>query len=451
MSKLVNQKKAALAVIHTLQQNGFVSFLAGGCVRDELLGRDPKDYDVATAAFPEQVEALFPKTIPIGKAFGVIAVVAEKEMIEVATFREEVGTLDGRHPESILFSAAKEDALRRDFTINGMFYDPIKNELLDYVNGQQDLKKKRITAIGNPEERFKEDHLRMLRAIRFSHNLEFSLDPATEAAVKNMAHLIKNISAERIEVELTSILTRSPKPGNALKHLYEIGLLEYIIPEIIPMVGQDQPPQFHPEGDVFEHTCLMLNLMAEKEPNGYLPREIAYTTLLHDVGKPPTASIGPGTDGEDRIRFDGHAHVGAKMAEDILIRLKFPNAEKKSITCAIAGHMRFMDVQNMRKSKLRQLIGSDTFDLEMELHRLDCLGSHRLLDNYNFVQNYQEEMANEPILPEPWIRGNDLIALGIKEGQLIGRILKEAYEGQMEDRFASRDEIILWVKNTYID
>jgi poly(A) polymerase len=451
MSKITEQKAAALTVVQTLQEQGFIALFAGGCVRDELLGRQPKDYDVATEAYPEEVEALFPKTIPIGKAFGVIAVVIGKETVEVATFREEEGTLDGRHPETIMFSAAQEDAKRRDFTINGMFYDPIKKQLLDYVHGKRDIEAELITAIGDPEERFREDHLRMMRAIRFAHTLEFNLDPQTEAAIKGLAHLIQNISAERIELELSAILTQSPKPGNALKHLHETGLLEYILPEIIPMIGQEQPPMFHPEGDVFEHTCLMLNLMAKKQDKAsYLPREIAYTVLLHDVGKPPTAAYGKGTDGEERIRFDGHAHTGAAMAEDILKRLKFPNVEKKHITTAIGGHMRFMDVQNMRVSKLRQLIGAETFDLEMELHRLDCLGSHRMLDNYEFVRGYQEKMANEPILPDPWIRGHDLIAIGLNEGRLIGKILKEVYANQMEEKFTSREDALNWVKENYL-
>ena len=451
------QRESAFKVIQALQEEGFVALFAGGCVRDHLLGRAPKDYDVATDAFPEEVEALFPKTLPLGKAFGVIAVVDGKETVEVATFREEVGTLDGRHPETILFSAAKEDALRRDFTINGMFYDPIANQLHDYVHGQRDLEKKIVTAIGNARERFEEDHLRMLRAVRFAHNLGFALDPKTEAAIRKMTPLITKISAERIAMELTRTLTDSPKPGDALEHLHRLGLLEQILPELLPMVGQEQPPQFHPEGDVFEHTALMLNLMKEQaekpahpeDKQTYTPRELTYTVLLHDVGKPPTASIGPGTDGQPRIRFDGHAAVSAEMAEVILTRLKFPNKEKQHIVEAIRGHMRFMDVQKMRTSTLRKMIGAEIFDLEMELHRLDCLGSHAMLDNYDFVNHYMEEMANEPILPEPWLCGHDLIGMGIKEGKLIGKILKEAYDAQMEDRFADRSELLEWIRSSY--
>lgn len=450
MSQIARQKDVALKVVQTLQSAGFVAYFAGGCVRDHLLGRVPKDYDVATDALPDEVEALFPKTIPIGKAFGVIAVVEGKLTVEVATFREEFGTLDGRRPETVRFSAAKEDALRRDFTINGMFQDPVAGQLHDYVGGQRDLERRIITAIGDPAERFREDHLRMLRAVRFAHTLGFAIDPATGNAIRAMAHLIVKISAERIEAELTRTLTESPRAGDALRHLRDLGLLRHILPELMPMVGQAQPPQFHPEGDVFEHTVLMLNLMngPTGDPPAYTPRELAYTVLLHDVGKPATARIGPGTDGEPRIRFDGHAAVGARMAEEILARLKLPNKERKHVVEAIHGHMRFMDAQKMKTSTLRKMIGSETFGLEMELHRLDCLGSHAMLDNYEHVQRYRDELANEPILPEPWINGHDLIALGITDGKRIGKVLREAYDAQMEARFGNRDELIAWIRGT---
>ena len=468
MNKIMQQKECALKVVRTLQDQGFPAFFAGGCVRDRLLGRDPKDYDVATSARPEQVEALFPKTLSIGKAFGVIAVVDKKTTVEVATFRREAGTLDGRHPETVHFCSAEEDALRRDFTINGMFYDPLSDQLHDYVNGQRDLEKRIIRAIGSPAERFEEDHLRMLRAVRFTHTLGFALDPATENAIREMSHLISRVSIERIEAVLTRTLTESLRPGDALQHLFDLGLLGHFMPELVPMAGQEQPPRFHPEGDVFEHTCLMLNLMNSKQSGksvphvrqaslpahqgkkpAYTARELAYTVLLHDVGKPPTASIGPGTDGKPRIRFDGHAGASAEMAEEILTRLKFPNREKNAIVAAIRGHMRFMEVQNMRASKLRRMIGAETFDLEMELHRLDCQGSHGMLDNYHFVENYRKEMASEPMLPEAWISGHDLIAMDIREGRLIGRILKEAYDAQMEGRFADREELLDWIRTSY--
>ncbi len=453
MTAILRQKESALQVVKTLQQQGHKALFAGGCVRDELLGRQPKDYDVATSALPEEVEALFPKTIAIGKAFGVIAVIDHGETVEVATFRKDAGSIDGRHPAAVEFCAAREDALRRDFTINGLFYDPVQAELLDYVGGRRDLEQKKVVAIGTPTERFHEDHLRMLRAIRFAYTLDFELEEKTGLAIVEMAHLIQRISAERIEMELTRTLTESKKPGDALHQLYTSGLLEHILPEIIPMIGQEQPPQFHPEGDVFEHTVLMLNLMnqQQKKDDAYTPRELAYTVLLHDVGKPSTACIGRGTDGRPRIRFDGHANVSAEIADRILSRLKFPNKERKHIIDAIRGHMRFMDVQNMRTATLRKMIGAEIFDLEMELHRLDCLGSHEMLENYDYLNRFMDEMASEPVLPEPWINGHDLLELGIQEGRLIGKILKEAYDAQIEARFDSREDLLRWILERYVN
>ncbi|NLX25799.1 MAG: CCA tRNA nucleotidyltransferase [Lentisphaerae bacterium] len=449
MSSALNPRDAAVEIISVLRRNGHEALFAGGCVRDELLGRSPKDYDVATSARPEEVEALFPKTIAIGKAFGVIGVIDGNRITEVATFRKDIGIADGRRPETVHFCAAREDALRRDFTINGMFFDPIEGKLIDYVGGQRNLEERRIVAIGDPAERFREDHLRMLRAIRFTHTLGFEIDAETDRAIHEMAHLIQRISAERIENELTRTLTESARPGDALRHLVRSGLMEFILPEILPMIGQEQPPQFHPEGDVFEHTVLMLNSMNGKgcdQITPYSARELAYTVLLHDVGKPPTARMGTGSDGQLRIRFDGHAQVSAEMAEEILVRLKLPTKERKRIAEAIRGHMRFMDVQNMRKATLRRMIGAEIFDLELELHRLDCLGSHAMLDNYDFLHKTMEQMANEPVLPEPWINGRDLLQLGIKEGRLIGKILKEAYDAQMENRFANREELLDWIR-----
>ena len=445
------QKKSALKIISTLKEHGHTALLAGGCVRDELLKRTPKDYDVATSALPEEVEALFGKTLAIGKAFGVIAVIDGKETVEVATFRKDAASSDGRHPDSVEFCAAREDALRRDFTINGMFRDPFTNELFDYVGGLADLNAQRIAAIGNPEERFKEDHLRMLRAIRFAYTLNFELDQQTNNAILQLAPKARQISAERIEQELSRILTESQRPGDALRHLHHCGLLEHLLPEMIPLIGQEQPPQFHPEGDVFEHTVLMLNLMAESqtEPQTFTPRELAYTLLLHDIGKPPTARIGKGTDGQPRIRFDGHATVSADMADPILVRLRLPGKERKRIIAAIRGHMRFMDVQNMRDATLRRMIGAETFGLELELHRLDCLGSHAMLNNYDFLLKYIRKIENEPIMPDPWINGRDLLNLGISEGRKIGTILTEAYDAQMEQRFESRSALLDWISKTY--
>lgn len=425
----------ALHILNKIREAGFTATFAGGCVRDQLLGREPKDYDIATSALPEQIEALFSKTVAVGKAFGVIVVVENGTETEVATFRKESGYQDGRRPDSVHFCGAQEDAKRRDFTINGMFYDPSKDRIIDYVDGRADLEKKAIRAIGNPEERFTEDHLRMLRAVRFAHTLGFEIEPATREAIRTHADSLAKISMERIENEFSRTLTESRRPGDALRELVDLGLMKHIIPEVLPMIGQEQPPQFHPEGDVFEHTALMLNLM--KNPD----RRLAYTVLLHDVGKPDTAFMGA-----DRLRFHNHDRVSAKMAEIILRRLKLPTREIKQIVIAVAGHMRFKDVQKMNKSTLRKLLGAPTFDLELELHRIDCSGSHGILDNYDFLVRKVLAMEDEPALPEHWIHGKDLIDLGIPPGPRIGKLLQTAYDAQLEGRFADRDELMGWLQ-----
>lgn len=430
-----SSEHTALKILKQIRKAGFTAFFAGGSVRDKLLGREARDYDIATNARPEQIEALFPKTVAVGKAFGVIVVVADGTETEVATFRADGGYQDGRRPDSVHFCGAEEDAKRRDFTVNGMFYDPIENKVIDYVGGQTDLEKKIIRAIGDPEKRFAEDHLRMLRAVRFAHTLGFEIEPATRAAIQKHAPDLAKISAERIENEFSRTLTESIKPGDALKELVDLGLMEHIIPEILPMIGQEQPPEFHPEGDVFVHTCLMLNLM--KNPT----RALAYTVLLHDVGKPATAFMG-----EDRIRFHGHERKSAEMAEEILRRLKLPVKEIKQIVTAVDGHMRFKDVQKMNKSTLRKLMGAETFDLELELHRLDCEGSHRLLDNHQFLIGKADEMKNEPILPEKWITGKDLRELGVPPGPRMGDMLQLAYDAQLEGRFPDRATLLNWLK-----
>ena len=426
---------SSLNALKKIRNAGFAAYFAGGAVRDQLLGRTPKDYDIATSARPDQIENLFPKTVAIGKAFGVIIVVQDQTEIEVATFREDTGYQDGRRPDSVLFCGAEEDAKRRDFTVNGMFYDPISDEIIDYVNGQEDLKKKVIRAIGAPERRFAEDHLRILRAVRFAHTLDFTITPTTREAIKKHASDLSKISIERIENEFSRILVESLRPGDALAELADLGLIEHIIPEILPMIGQEQPLEFHPEGDVFEHTVLMLNLMTNPT------RTLAYSVLLHDVGKPDTAFRG-----KDRIRFHGHESRSAEMAKTILHRLHLPLQEIKQIITAVAGHMRFKDVQEMNRSTLRRMMGAKTFDLELELHRLDCTGSHGQLDKHTFLLKKAEEMKDEPTLPERWVSGKDLIQMGIQPGPRIGDLLKTAYDAQLEERFKSRNELISWLK-----
>jgi tRNA nucleotidyltransferase/poly(A) polymerase len=429
------RENTALSILKQIRKAGFTAYFAGGSVRDRLLGREAKDYDVATNARPEQIEALFPKTVAVGKAFGVIVVVQDGTETEVATFRADGGYQDGRRPDTIEFCGAEEDAKRRDFTVNGMFYDPIEDRIIDCVGGQADLKNKIIRAIGEPEKRFAEDHLRILRAVRFAHTLGFDIEPETRSAIQKHAPDLAKISVERIENEFSRTLTESLRPGDALRELVELGLMQIIMPEILPMIGQEQPPEFHPEGDVFTHTCLMLNLM--EKPN----RPLAYTVLLHDIGKPATAFMG-----EDRLRFHGHEHKSAEMAEDILRRLKLPTKEIKQIVIAIAGHMRFKDVQKMNKSTLRKLMGAETFELELELHRLDCAGSHRLLDNHQFLLKRAEEMKNEPILPERWVTGGDLRELGVPSGPRMGELIQLAYDTQLEGRFEDRSALLGWLK-----
>jgi tRNA nucleotidyltransferase/poly(A) polymerase len=451
-----SDEHTALKILKQIRTAGFTAYFAGGSVRDKLLGREAKDYDIATSATPEQIEALFPKTVAVGKAFGVIVVVADETETEVATFRADGGYQDGRRPDSIEFCGAEEDAKRRDFTVNGMFYDPIEDRIIDYVGGQVDLEKKIIRAIGDPDRRFTEDHLRILRAVRFAHTLGFEIEPATRAAIQKHAPDLVKISVERIENEFSRTLTESLRPGDALRELVDLDLMTYIIPEILPMIGQEQPPQFHPEGDVFEHTVLMLNLMNNRQTgvsvsqveqallpvhSSCSPRVLAYTVLLHDVGKPATAFMGT-----DRLRFHGHERKSTEMAEEILRRLKLPVKEIKQILIAIDGHMRFKDVQKMNKSTLRRLMGSETFDLELELHRLDCSGSHRLLDNYHYLLAKAEEMKNEPILPERWITGKDLRELGVEAGPRMGELIQLAYDAQLEDRFTDRAALLDWLK-----
>jgi len=441
-----NTQDTAIRILKQIRKAGFTAFFAGGSVRDQLLGREAKDYDIATSALPEQIEALFPKTVAVGKSFGVIVVVQDGTETEVATFRTDGGYQDGRRPDTVHFCGAEEDAERRDFTVNGMFYDPLEDRIIDFVGGQEDLQKKIIRAIGAPEKRFAEDHLRMLRAVRFAHTLGFTIDSATRAAIQNRAPDLAKISLERIENEFSRILTESLRPGDALKDLVELGLMPHILPELLPLIGQQQPPQFHPEGDVFTHTVLMLNLMAEgriEKPlsPARITRALAYTVLLHDVGKPATA-----VQADDRIRFHGHDRTGAEMAGKILRRLKLPTKEIKQIVTAIDGHMRFKDVRKMNRSTLRKLMGAETFDLELELHRLDCEGSHRLLDNHRFLLEKAEEMKNEPVLPDRWITGKDLRELGVQPGPHMGELIRRAYDAQLETRFETREQLLAWLK-----
>ncbi|MFU8780977.1 MAG: CCA tRNA nucleotidyltransferase, partial [Kiritimatiellia bacterium] len=430
-------RQAATMVVRTLQEQGFETYWAGGCVRDQRLGQEPCDYDIATAATPDQVLQIFPRANAVGKSFGVVIVARNNFLFEVATFRIDRGYSDGRHPDAVEFATAAEDAQRRDFTINAMFYDPIRDQLHDFIGGEDDLANGLIRCVGNPAQRFQEDHLRMLRAVRFAHRLGFQIDPATANAIKTQAASLAHISPERIRDELTRILIESQRAGQAVWTLEHLGLLPVFLPEVSALQHQPQPPEFHPEGDVLTHTLMMLDDMQHRTP------ALVYAVLLHDIAKPATATH----DGQ-RIRFHGHAELGARMAESILRRLRMSNALIEEVCIAVRGHMRFMEVQNMRKATLRRLVGGPYFPTEMELHRLDCRACHGMLDNYSFLKEKIRAFEQEPVLPDPWIRGEDIIALGIHPGPRIGKLLKKAYDQQLEGNIPNREALLQWLRQT---
>ena len=430
-------------VIAALQAAGHTACRVGGCVRDRLLGRPVKDVDVATSATPEQVQALFPKTYAVGAAFGVVIVheggtagtaeVAATD-IEVATFRSESGYVDGRHPGQVCFSSPREDASRRDFTINALFYDPVAEKLYDCTGGLADLQAGLVRAIGDPAARFGEDSLRLLRAVRFAAALGFTLEPATAAAIPPLAGRLRLISAERIFAELTRMLCGS-RPATAFRRLAELGLLEVCLPEIAVMRGVAQPPQYHPEGDVWEHTLKLLELMEQ-------PTEtLAWAALLHDVGKPPTYEFRDG-----RERFPCHAHVGAELARTILERFHASRALTDAVAEVVGAHMMIGDVTDMRPSKIRRILARPTFAEDLELHRLDCLSSHADLANYDRLIQEREKLANEPPIPPPLLTGRDCIALGLPPGPRIGELLREAQELQLNGEVRTAQEALEWAK-----
>ncbi len=445
-----NKNNDAYLVASVLKKNGFEAFYAGGCVRDFLLKKQPKDYDIATSAVPDEIEKLFDRTNSIGKKFGTIGVFINESVIEVTTFRSDETYLDGRHPTNITFTSAEKDAERRDFTINGLFMNPDTLEIVDFVDGQDDLKKRIVKAIGDPDHRFSEDHLRMLRAVRFAHSLEFDIDSETYKAIKKNAHKISAVSAERIENELSRILIESQKPGDALQTLHDIGLLEYLLPEVKKLIGVKQPPDYHPEGDVFTHIKLMLNLSKTSEisPN-FSKRELVYSILFHDISKPEMYMEEKQKDGTVRIRFVGHEKKGAEATKDILNRLKISSKEKNKIVDVIANHMLPFQSKQMKLSTLKKLVDSPNFDLLLELHRIDGLGSKGLLDSYKFLKKKREEFSNEIILPQRLISGNDLKNIGIDEGLEIKKILNEVYELQLDEVLLNYDAAINWVKQKY--
>ena len=406
-------------------------------MRDQLLGREPEDFDVATSARAEDIERLFARTVPVGKQFGVMLVVEGDAQFQVATFRAEADYRDGRHPEHVTFTDAINDARRRDFTVNGLFFDPLAGAVHDWVGGQADLNARVIRTIGAPAERFAEDHLRLLRAVRFAAQLGFEIEAETFAAVRAHASKIATVSAERVRDELLKLF-RAPHAARGLDLLHASGLMPFVLPELEPLITCEQPPEFHPEGTVFTH----LRLMLEQLPTG-APDSLAWAILLHDIAKPMTFSRDADT---GRIRFNEHEKIGADMAATILRRLRFPKKQIDEIVACVRMHMQFKDAPQMRKSTLRRMLLRPTFPLELELHRLDCLGSHGRLDHYELLQREAGALARQPALRPPLLTGHDLLALGVKPGPPMGALLHELRDRQLAEELKTPDEARAWVR-----
>ena len=430
---------AAEGIVERLRAEGYDAYFAGGCVRDLLLGHTPADFDVATSAKPDAVLRLFPRTFAVGAHFGVILVADELDgqqiVTEVATFRSDGAYADGRRPESVRFSeSGEEDVVRRDFTINGMLFDPQTDNVLDFVGGRDDLAAKLIRAIGDPSERFDEDKLRILRAVRFAARFEFEIEVRTEAAIKRCAGQIHQVSSERIRDELTRMLTEG-HARRAFELLDRTGLLKEVLPEIDRLHGVEQPPEFHPEGDVWTHSLMLLEqLQAGASPT------LAWGALLHDVGKPATFQPGPG-----RIRFNGHVEIGVRIAEDICRRLRFSNDESAQIAALVENHMRFGDVQRMKASTLKRFFRLHNFPEHLALHRMDCLASHGSLELYNFAKKKFEETPHEEVRPVLLLTGKDLIEAGYTPGPEFKRLLALAEDAQLEGSIHTKQEALALV------
>jgi len=445
-------KKFAISTIETLRQHGFQAYLVGGCVRDLLLGREPADFDVATSATPAQVMETFPETYAVGAQFGVVLVpspggecadgeqgTSKSYVVEVATFRSDLGYSDGRHPDEVRFTRdPREDVARRDFTINGMMLDPVTGEVLDFVGGRKDLEAKLIRAIGDPNRRFGEDKLRMLRAVRFAARFEYEIEADTLAAIRQLARDVHLVSRERVRDELTKMLTEG-HARRAFLLLDQTGLLKEVLPEISLMKGVKQPPEFHPEGDVFVHTLLLLENLPLP-----CPPTLAWGALLHDVGKPATFRVAP-----DRIRFDGHVEVGIKIAEEICTRLRFSNHDTDQVLSLVDNHMRFGHVTRMKESTLKKFMRLPGFDEHLALHRADSLASHGNLSTHDFLQKKLAEIPPENIRPPALMTGDDLIAAGYVPGPRFGEILEAVEDAQLEGRLLSREDALEFVKNKF--
>ena len=429
-------RDTALRVVERLREAGFEAYFVGGCVRDKLLGVEPHDYDIATNAKPEDVNGLFEKVIEVGAQFGVSCVCVDGEWFEVAAFRSDLGYSDGRRPDAVEFTDAKGDVSRRDFTINGLLYDPVKDEVIDYVGGQDDIENKLIRCIGDPVTRFAEDKLRLLRAVRFAARLDYGIELTTLRAFPAGVALIDQVSPERIGVELLNIFT-GPHADRGLQLLDETRLLIHLLPEVHAMKGVEQPAQFHPEGDVFEHTMLTLGMMSGPSP------ELALAALLHDVGKPPTFQQ------TDRIRFNDHAHVGSNMAAKICRRLKMPNSITDAVVELIATHMTFLDVQAMRESRLKRFLREPPFEDALELHRLDCLASHGSLDTWRWCLDRYTELEPDQVRPPRLISGHDLIEMGYPPGPKFKEILDALEDAQLEDKLDTQEQAFEFVNRQF--
>ena len=437
----MNARQLAETICRTLRRAGHQAYLVGGCVRDILLGHEPADYDVSTDATPDRVQMLFPQSLAVGAQFGVVIVTDGAEQVEVATFRSDVGYTDGRHPDRVVYaSSAREDVQRRDFTINALLLDPETNEVLDYVGGRDDLRAGIIRAIGQPAERFREDKLRMIRAVRFAARFRYAIEAATFSAIMKLAPDICQVSAERIRDEITKILTEGAA-RRGFELLDETRLLPEILPDVARMKGVEQPPQFHPEGDVWTHTLMMIDqLQAGCSPT------LAWGVLLHDVGKPPTFTPPSGPDG--RIRFDQHVEVGTRMAEAICRRLRFSNDDTEQIAALVANHLRFKDVGQMRLSTLKRFVRLNRFEEHLELHRLDCLSSHRNLEAYEFVRRFLAETPPEQVRPPRLLTGDDLIGMGFAPGPSFKEILDTVEEAQLNGKIHTHEEAVRYVEES---
>jgi poly(A) polymerase len=441
-NRIVTPRELANSICDTLHRNGYQALLVGGCVRDLLLGREPADYDITTDATPGRVTELFPESIGVGAQFGVVLVPRDGLKVELATFRSDVGSSDGRHPDRVVYSKTpEEDVQRRDFTINGLLMRHDTGEILDFVGGQADLKAGVIRAIGEPDRRFAEDKLRMLRAIRFAARFGFDIEHKTFAAIRRHAGAVTDVSAERLRDELTKLLTEgAARTGFEL--LEKSWLLSIVLPEIAAMKGVPQPPQFHPEGNVWIHTLLMI----EQLPAGTSPT-LAWGVLLHDVGKPPTFK--PASQTGDRIRFDHHVDVGVRMAEAVCRRYRFSNEETEQIVALVANHMRFMAVDQMRTSTLKRFVRLPHFEEHLELHRLDCLSSHGNLDSYGAVQRFLAETPAEQVRPRRVLTGTDLSEMGYIPGPVFSEILRAVEDAQLEGRVTTKEEAEDFVRKRF--